>query len=82
MASYGVNGNVVWGSIQGLSLKGESWGEQLNPHRHGFIVHGGSVFQCDGVRPGINSDFFEEIWLMVVCLSIWHIWIMQCKYVF
>ena len=58
MAASGVNGNVVWGSILGLSLKGDSWGEQLNPQGHGFIVQGGRVFQCDGVRPGTNSEFF------------------------
>ena len=40
------------------------------------------MFQCDGVRPGTNSEFFEEIWLMVACLSVWHIWIRRCKYVF
>ena len=38
VAACGVKGNVVWGSIQGLSLKGESWGERLNPQGHGFIV--------------------------------------------
>ena len=70
VATCGVNGNIVWGSIQGLSLKGESWGEQLNPQGHGFIVQGGRVFQCDGVRPDTNSEFFEEIWLMVACLSV------------
>ena len=26
VAACGVNGNVVWGSIQGMSLKRESWG--------------------------------------------------------
>ena len=70
MATCGVNENVVWGSIQGLSLKGEIWGERLNPQGHGFKVQGGRVFQCDGVRPGTNSEFFEEIWLMVACLSV------------
>ena len=45
MAACGVNGNVVWGSIQGLSLKGERWTEQLNPQGHGFIVQRGRVFQ-------------------------------------
>ena len=40
------------------------------------------MFQCDGVRLGTNSDFFEEIWLMVVSLSVWHIWITRCKFVF
>ena len=67
MAACGVNGNVVWGSIQGLTLNGEGWAEQLNPQGHGFIVHGGSMFQCVGVRPGTNSMFFEEIWIMVAC---------------
>ena len=82
VATRGVNGNVVLGSIQGLSLKRESWGEPLNPQGHGFTVQGGQVFQCDGVRHGTNFEFFEEIWLMVACLSVWHIWIMCCKYVF
>ena len=68
-------GNVVWGSIQGLTLNGDGWAEQLNPQGHGFIVKSGSMFLCDGVRPITNSDFFEEIWLMVACLSVWHIWI-------
>ena len=58
MATFNVNGNVVWGSIQGLTLNGELWTEQLNPRGHGFIVQGGSVFQCDGVRPNTNSKFF------------------------
>ena len=82
MVTCGVNGNVVWRSIPGLTLKGESWGEQLNPQGHGFIVQGGSVFQCDGVRPDTISEFFEEIWLMVACLSVWHIWIRRYKFVF
>ena len=51
MATCGVNENVMWGSIQESSLKGESWVDQLNPHRHEFIVQGGNMFQCDGVRP-------------------------------
>ena len=38
-------------------------GEQLNPHGHGFIVEGGKVLQCARVRPGTNSDFFEQIWI-------------------
>ena len=58
------------GSIQGFSLKGERWGEQLNPQGHGFIVQGGRVFQCDRMRPGTNSEFLKEIWLMAACLSI------------
>ena len=29
-----------------MTLIGEDWAEQLNPHGHGFIVQGGSVFQC------------------------------------
>ena len=53
-----VNGRLVWGSLQGLKLTREGWAEQLNPHGHGFIVQGGSVFQCVGVRPGTNSVFF------------------------
>ena len=38
VAACGVNGRVVWGSVQGLKLTGEGWVEQLNPHGHGFIV--------------------------------------------
>ena len=52
-AACGVNGNIVWGSIQGLSLVGGN----RNPQGHGFIVQGGRVFQCDGVRPSTNSVF-------------------------
>ena len=37
-ATCGVNGRVVWGSLQGLKLTREGWAEQLNPHGHGFIV--------------------------------------------
>ena len=40
------------------------------------------MFLCDGVRPCTNSEFFEEIWLMVACLSVWHIWSKCCKFVF
>ena len=57
----------------GLKLTGEGRVEQLNPHGHGFIVHGGSMFQCVGVRPSTNSAFFEEICMFVACLSVWHI---------
>ena len=49
---------------------------------NGCIVKSGGVFLCDGVRPITNSDFFEEIWLMAACLSIWHIWTKRCKFVF
>ena len=73
VAACGVNGRVVWGSVQGLKLTGEGWAEQLNPHGHGFIVQDGKVFQRAGVRHGTNSEFFEEIWMMVSCLSVWHI---------
>ena len=52
---------------------GDGWAEQLNPHGHGLIVKSGSVFLCDGVRPDTNSELFEEICLMVACLSAWHI---------
>ena len=48
----------MWGSFQGLTLTREGWVEQLNPHGHGFIVQGGSVFKCVGVEPGTNSGFF------------------------
>ena len=61
------------GSIPCLTLNGDGWAEQLNPQLYGFIVKSRSVFLCDGVRPGTNSEFFEDIWLMVACLSIWHI---------
>ena len=37
------------------------------------------MFQCDGVRPDTNSQIFEEIRLMVVCLLVWHIWTKHCK---
>ena len=70
MSTCGVNGNVVWGSIQGLTLNGDGWAEMLNPHGHGFMVKSGSVFLCDGVRHGTNSEIFEKIWLMVGCLSV------------
>ena len=70
MASCGVNENVVGGSIRGLTLNGEGWAEQLNPQGHGYIAQSGSVFQCDGVRPGTNFENFKEIWLMVVCVLI------------
>ena len=63
-----MNGRVVWGSLQGLKVTREGWAEQLNPHGHGFIVEGDKVFQCPRVRPGTNSEFFEEIWMMVACL--------------
>ena len=56
-----------------------------NEHKdlyHGFIVEGGKVFQCARVRPGTNSEFFEEIWMMVACLTGWHIWTRRCKFVF
>ena len=82
MATCDVNGRVVWGSFQELKLIGEGWAEQLNPHDHGFIVQGGNVFQCVGVRPSTKSEFFEEIWMMVACLSVWHIWTRRCKFVF
>ena len=82
VATCGVNGRVVWGSFQGLKLTGEGWAEHLNPHGHGFIVQGGSVFKCVGVEPGTNSDFFEEIWMLVACFSVWHIWTRCCKFVF
>ena len=82
VTTCGVNGNVLWGSIHGLTLNGEGWVEQLNPQEHGFIVQGGSVFLCDGMRPNTNAEFFEEIWLMVVCLSVWHIWTGRCKFVY
>ena len=45
----------------------------VKPRGHGFIVEGDNVFQCVGVRPGTNSEFFEEIWMMVACLTGWHI---------
>ena len=60
------NGRVIWGSLHGLKVTGEGWAEQLNPHGHGFIVEGGNVFQCARVRPGTNSEFFEEIWMMMI----------------
>ena len=31
VTTCGVNGNVVWGSIQGMTVNGEGWAEQLNP---------------------------------------------------
>ena len=58
VAACGVNGRVVWGSLEGLKLTGKGRAEQLNPHGHGFIVQGRSVFQCAGVRSGTNSVFF------------------------
>ena len=82
MATCSVNGNVVWGSTQVLTLNGEGWTEELNPQGHGFIMHSGSVFLYYGVKPGTTSEFFEEIWLMVECLSVWHIWTRRCKFVF
>ena len=82
VATCGVNGRVVWGSIQRLKLTGEGWAEQLNPHGHGFTVQGGKVFQRAGVRPSSNSEFFEEIWMMVTCLSVRDIWTRHCKFVF
>ena len=82
VAACGVNGRVVWGSLQGLKLTKEGWAEQLNPHGHGFIVQGSSVFKCVGVEPGTNSGFFEEIWMLVACFSVWHIWTRRCMFVF
>ena len=67
------NGRVIWGSLHGLKVTGEGWAEQLNPHGHGFIVEGGNVFQCARVRPGTNSEFFEEIWTMVACNGLAHL---------
>ena len=64
------DGRVVWGSLQGLKLTKEGWAEQLNPHGHGFIVQGNSVFKCVGVEPGTNSGSFEEIWMLVACFSV------------
>ena len=58
VVACGVNGRVVWGSLQGLKLTKEGWAEQLNPHGHGFIVQGGSVFKCVGVEPSKNFGFF------------------------
>ena len=77
-----VNGKVVWGSLQGLKLIGEGCAEQLNPHDHGFIVQGGHVFQCVGVRHDTNSTFSEEVWMRVACLSVWHILTRCCTFVF
>ena len=63
-------------------------GSHVNRRRLGrivkprFIMQGGSVFQCVEVRPGTNSEFFEEMWLMVICLSFWHIWTRRYKFVF
>ena len=82
VAACGVNGRVVWGSLQVLKVMGEGWAEQLNLHGHLFIVEGGKVFQCARVRPSTNSEFFEEIWMMVACLTGWHIWTRRCKFVF
>ena len=45
-------------------------------------MQGGKVFQRVGVQPVTNSEFFEEIWMMVACLSVWHIWTSRCKLVF
>ena len=70
------------GSIPCLTLNGDGWAEQLNPHGHGFIVKSSSVFLCDGGRLDTNSKVFEEIWLMVACLSVWRIRIKRCKFVF
>ena len=56
-----------------IAFYGEGWVEQLNPHGHEFLVQGGKVFERAGVRPGTNSKYFEEIWMMVACLSVWHI---------
>ena len=69
VATCGVNERVVWGSLRGLKLMGEGWAEQLNPHGHGFIVQDGNVFQCVRVRPDTNSEFFEEIWMMLARLT-------------
>ena len=77
-----VNGRVVCGSLQGLKLTREGWAEQLNPQGNGFIVQGGNVFQCVGMRPSTNSVFFEKIWMLVACLSVWHIWTRCCVFVF
>ena len=82
MAACSVNGRVLWGSLQGLKVMGEGWEEQLNPHGHGFIMEGGKVFQCARVRPGTNSEFFEKLWMMVACLTGWHVWTRRCKFVF
>ena len=38
VTTCGVNGRVVWGSLQGLKLTREGWAKQSNPHGHGFIV--------------------------------------------
>ena len=75
-------GELYGGYLHGLKLIGEVWAGQLNPHGHVFIVQGGNVFQCVGVLPTTNSAFSEEIWMMVDCLSVWHIWTTRCKFVF
>ena len=45
-------------------------------------MKGGILFQCARVRLITNSEFFEEIWLMVASLPVWHIWIRHSKFDF
>ena len=70
------------GILAGSEVLRGMLGETTKSQGHGFIVHGGIVFQCARVRTGTNSAFFEEVWMMVVCLSVWHIWTRRCKFVF
>ena len=40
------------------------------------------MLECVGVRLGTNSALFKEIWMLVACLLVWHIWTRRCMLVF